>query len=73
MKRLLWILGMAAMLTALAGEGLAQRDDRGVRVQGRQDAGDEQRVALVIGNSAYKRIASLRNPGNDARDMAIAL
>ncbi|MCH8888114.1 MAG: SUMF1/EgtB/PvdO family nonheme iron enzyme [SAR324 cluster bacterium] len=73
MKRLLWILGMAAMLTALAGDGFAQQGDRAVRVQGRQTAGDEQRVALVIGNHAYTRIASLRNPGNDARDMAAAL
>lgn len=32
----------------------------------------ERRVALVIGNSAYK-MAPLQNPGNDARDMAQAL
>jgi len=33
---------------------------------------DEKRVALVIGNSAYKD-APLNNPVNDARDMAAAL
>jgi formylglycine-generating enzyme required for sulfatase activity len=33
----------------------------------------EQRVALVIGNSDYKKITPLRNPSNDAKDMAIAL
>lgn len=32
----------------------------------------EQRVALVIGNSAYE-VAPLKNPVNDARDMAQAL
>jgi hypothetical protein len=32
----------------------------------------ENRVALVIGNSAYKQ-APLRNPSNDARDMAVKL
>jgi len=32
----------------------------------------ERRVALVIGNSAYKS-APLKNPANDARDMAAAL
>ena len=30
----------------------------------------ERRVALVIGNSAYKHAAMLRNPGNDANDVA---
>ena len=32
-----------------------------------------QRVALVIGNSAYEHTDALRNPGNDAADMAGAL
>jgi hypothetical protein len=33
----------------------------------------EKRVALVIGNSAYKHTAELHNPKNDAADMADAL
>ena len=33
----------------------------------------ERRVALVIGNSAYNSTAALRNPRNDASDMAEAL
>jgi formylglycine-generating enzyme required for sulfatase activity/uncharacterized caspase-like protein len=33
----------------------------------------ERRVALVIGNSAYNSAAALRNPRNDANDMAEAL
>ncbi len=28
---------------------------------------------LVIGNSKYKRVATLRNPVNDAKDMASVL
>ncbi|MDP2847301.1 MAG: caspase family protein [Humidesulfovibrio sp.] len=35
-------------------------------------AGGEQRIALVIGNSAYKS-APLKNPAKDARDMATLL
>lgn len=33
----------------------------------------EKRVALVIGNSAYKHAAELKNPKNDAIDIAAAL
>src|SRR3954447_526887 len=33
----------------------------------------ERRVALVIGNSGYNSAAALRNPRNDAADMAEAL
>lgn len=40
-----------------------------------KSAGDlsERRVALVIGNSAYSKAKNLRNPANDARDMATSL
>lgn len=34
---------------------------------------DTKRVALVIGNSAYKNIAALTNPSNDATDIAAKL
>ncbi len=33
----------------------------------------EDRVALVIGNSAYIETATLANPANDANDVAAAL
>ena len=36
-------------------------------------AAAEKRVALVIGNSAYKHASELENPRNDATDMAAAL
>jgi len=34
---------------------------------------DEQRVALVIGNSAYRNVARLRNTANDATDVGALL
>jgi uncharacterized caspase-like protein len=37
------------------------------------DAMAERRVALVIGNSAYQHVPQLRNPHNDASDMAAKL
>lgn len=36
-------------------------------------AQDGRRVALVLGNAAYEAEVPLRNPGNDAREMAAAL
>ena len=33
----------------------------------------QERVALVVGNSAYQHIAELRNPGNDAEDLSARL
>jgi hypothetical protein len=37
------------------------------------DALANKRVALVVGNSAYKHAGELANPINDATDMAAAL
>ena len=51
-------------------EVAAQNQPRGMRVQ--QGSQTERRVALVIGNSAYKD-SPLLNPVNDARAMANAL
>ena len=51
-------------------QAAAQQGDRGMRVQ--QVTPAERRVALVIGNGAYKD-SPLMNPVNDARDMAAAL
>ncbi|MCF8200219.1 MAG: caspase family protein, partial [Sulfuritalea sp.] len=36
-------------------------------------ADNSPRVALVIGNAAYPGVAALKNPANDARDMAASL
>ena len=38
-----------------------------------QTASAERRVALVIGNAGYKHATALRNPGNDAGDVAETL
>ena len=65
-QRALLLLIFLSLSTSL----LAQRS---VGVQPRQPAGAKKRVALVIGNFAYTQIPALRNPGNDARDMAATL
>jgi hypothetical protein len=36
-------------------------------------ANADRRVALVIGNGAYKNVPKLSNPANDASDVAAAL
>lgn len=58
-----WAMVIAVTALFLASGALAQRPPAQV---------GEQRVALVIGNAAYKE-APLRNPVNDATDMARAL
>jgi uncharacterized caspase-like protein len=57
------------VLATGAGSALAQRADRTVTVEGMRS---ERRVALVIGNAAYPS-SPLKNPANDARDMARTL
>lgn len=52
-----WVLALTIAMTVLAVPVLA----------------DGKRVALVIGNAAYKHAAELRNPRNDAQDVADAL
>ncbi len=67
------------LLAILAGVGLsifpithvsAAQDDRGLRQT--QALLVERRIALVIGNAAYKD-GPLLNPANDARDMAATI
>lgn len=57
-----------SLLLLFASASLAQ--DRGLRLQSSNSA--DRRVALVIGNGAYET-APLKNPVNDAQDMAQAL
>jgi len=76
--RLIVAPALAALLGTLfwllAWPAGAQEPARGLARQAvtRPGAGAEQRVALVIGNNAYKD-APLTNPVNDARAMADAL
>ncbi len=59
------------LLLSLVATGFAHAvEERNLSVQ--SGKGAERRVALVIGNSAYAG-APLKNPVNDARDMAAAL
>ena len=64
---------LTALAILLFGTPLAAhaQDDRNIAVSQR-DAADDRRLALVIGNSAY-RVGPLQNPVNDARAMASAL
>lgn len=53
---------------------MAQQDTRQLRRDQSQSNGTAQRrVALVIGNGAYTNAPPLKNPPNDARDMALTL
>lgn len=61
------LAGFAATLAA--GLALAAGADRNLSVAG-PDLGNAQRVALIIGNSTYPGVAALRNPANDATDIA---
>jgi uncharacterized caspase-like protein len=56
-KLISWCLSLILMMAAHLSQALAEG----------------KRVALVIGNSAYKHSAELRNPRNDALDVADAL
>ena len=56
---------LLAMSTALLLSG-------GAAAQGKAEIASEPRVALVIGNSSYA-VGPLRNPVNDAEDMAQVL
>ena len=58
--------------TLAAGLILAQGQSKGLRLQKRGAASADRRLALVIGNAAY-RTAPLRNPVNDARAMTRTL
>jgi len=64
MQKLLTIILLLALST------LTLQADRGLKLKKMQE---EQRVALVIGNANYEKLATLKNPINDARAMRRAL
>ncbi|MEW6208628.1 MAG: SUMF1/EgtB/PvdO family nonheme iron enzyme [Acidobacteriota bacterium] len=73
MKSKLSTFALVAVVSAISLPSFtasAQQEGRDLRVQ--KAVQGEQRVALVIGNSAY-RDAPLLNPVNDAKDMSAAL
>jgi formylglycine-generating enzyme required for sulfatase activity/uncharacterized caspase-like protein len=59
-------------LAITGGIWLFQKYDMG-QLKGLDSYTDSKRLALIIGNGKYKNIPSLRNPINDAKDMAAAL
>ena len=66
MKRIFTTLTLLLVFVFLfPSSGLSQR---GIKLK----ATEKKRIALVLGNGAYK-IAPLKNPANDAEDMAKAL
>jgi len=64
MQKLLTIILLLALST------FSLQADRGLKLKKMQE---EQRVALVIGNANYEKLATLKNPINDARAMRRAL
>ncbi len=72
--RLLSILVLASICMGLPFAHCSASDDRGIiRRSGGTSASTGDRVALVIGNAAYKNAPPLSNPINDAVIMADAL
>ena len=70
MKYLIWFC-LFTLFVVGAVQSIAQRDERGLKIAAA--TANEKRVALVIGNGAYAKIGRLRNPPNDALDIATAL
>jgi len=50
-----------------------QDRDRQLERNGSSSTNSSKRIALVIGNGAYTNAPPLKNPPNDARDMAATL
>jgi Flp pilus assembly protein TadD len=67
-------LAVASLLVSLTGAGsYAQEPNRQLVQTGSANSNTGKRLALVIGNGAYTSAPPLRNPPNDARDMAATL
>lgn len=56
-----------------AGSQAQQEPNRQLVQTGSTNASNSKRIALVIGNGAYANAPPLKNPPNDARDMAATL
>ena len=67
--------GLASLLIAslLMSASLHAQQDRQLVQNGSQTPNGAKRIALVIGNGAYTKAPPLKNPPNDARDMAATL
>jgi tetratricopeptide (TPR) repeat protein len=67
------ILATAGTLVGLPSGSLRAQQDRQLVQPGSTNANNGKRIALVIGNGAYTNAPPLKNPPNDARDMAATL
>jgi hypothetical protein len=63
----------ATLLTWSPGLSSRAQQDRQLQQTGSANANGAKRIALVIGNGAYTKAPPLKNPPNDARDMAATL
>jgi len=71
--RTIFTLFLAISITG-GGVWLIQKSDIELgELKGLDSYSDSKRLALIIGNGKYKNVQSLRNPVNDAKDMAAAL
>jgi len=57
----------------LCSAGSHAQQDRQLQQTGSANTNGAKRIALVIGNGAYTKAPPLKNPPNDARDMAATL
>ncbi len=71
--RVLWMLLLTILIVLVFGTSYAQQDRQLVQNGSAQSSTANKRIALVIGNGAYASAPPLKNPPNDARDVAAAL
>jgi hypothetical protein len=67
------MLGAIGVLLCSPGSRAQQEPNRQLQQSGSANANGAKRIALVIGNGAYTKAPPLKNPPNDARDMAATL
>lgn len=67
------VLACTCVLSGLSAPQSSQVNRQLTREQVQSQGSRERRLALVIGNSAYRNASKLVNPVNDAEDMALAL
>ncbi len=67
------MLGAIGLLLCSPGSRAQQEPNRQLVQTNSPRAGNVRRIALVIGNGAYTKAPPLKNPPNDARDMAATL
>jgi tetratricopeptide (TPR) repeat protein len=70
---LTFVLGAIGLLLCSPSSHAQQEPNRQLVQTNAQLASNVRRVALVIGNGAYTNAPPLKNPPNDARDMAVTL